>query len=93
MGLKAKQLREFLKDYDDNADVILGDGSEIKHIGMTRITTKGYSVVLATETPKYCCDVCGNNVYKRDDSDGLGQYYCPTCDNIKHHNELIPLKK
>lgn len=46
--LKVKDLKKFLNDYDDEAEVILPDGSEIKHVGMARITLQGYSVILAT---------------------------------------------
>lgn len=46
--LKVKDLKKFLNDYNDESEVILPDGSEIKHIGMARITNEGYCVILAT---------------------------------------------
>lgn len=46
--LKVKDLKKFLEDYNDESEVILPDGSEIKHVGMARITKDGYCVILAT---------------------------------------------
>lgn len=45
--ITVKQLIEFLKDYKEDAEVILPDGSEIKHVGMARINKGKYCVILA----------------------------------------------
>lgn len=44
-----KKLIELLGIYDENSEVILPDGSEIKHIGMCDISNDGYKVVLAND--------------------------------------------
>lgn len=46
--LKVKQLKEFLNDYSDETEVVLPDGSEIKHVGML-LTDNGYKVILAND--------------------------------------------
>ena len=47
--LKVKDLKKFLDKYNDEAEVILPDGSEIKHVGMARINKGSYCVILATD--------------------------------------------
>lgn len=45
--LKVKDLKRFLNNYNDEAEVILPNGAEIRHVGMAKITKDGYCVVLA----------------------------------------------
>lgn len=45
--LKVKDLKRFLNDYNDEAEVILPNGEEIRHVGMARINKDGYCVILA----------------------------------------------
>lgn len=44
-----KKLIELLGIYDENSEVILPDGSEIKHIGMCFIPNSRYKVILAND--------------------------------------------
>lgn len=42
-----KKLIELLQDYNPDAEVILPNGEEIKHIGMANISKNSYDVILA----------------------------------------------
>ena len=44
-----KRLIELLNIYDQNSEVVLPDGSEIKHIGMSFISNGKYKVILAND--------------------------------------------
>lgn len=45
--ITVKKLIELLQVYDPNAEVVLPNGDEIKHIGVANISPEGYDVVLA----------------------------------------------
>lgn len=50
--ITVKQLKEFLNDYSDDVEVVLPDGSEIKHVGMLFADNGGYKVILANDKDK-----------------------------------------
>lgn len=91
--ITVKQLIDYLHDYQPDVEVILSDGREIKHVGMTEPQGKagGYSVVLAPEVPVRQCAQCGGNVFN-ETSVGLANhypYYCPTCQENKYCFETL----
>lgn len=44
--ITVKELKQYLGNFDDNAEVLLPNNKEINHISLTRIGTDGYGVVL-----------------------------------------------
>lgn len=89
--IKNEQLQAFLKGYASDAEVIIMSNDEkgqIKHVGMCNTKDGGYKVVLASEKPGFCCDKCGENVYRA--SNMLG-YYCPYCDKPRDLSQITHL--
>lgn len=50
--ITVKKLIEFLSQYNENAEVILPNGDEIKHVGMAKISKGNYCVILANDKNK-----------------------------------------
>lgn len=92
--IQNKQLQEFLKRYAGDAEVIIlsNDKHEIRHVGMAydKVSNK-YKIILASEVPTHCCNVCGENVHRTVDSIFAARWYCPTCDRYRHGYEISRL--
>lgn len=84
--ITVKQLKEFIKDYEDNLEVIWQDGSEISHISNCNDL-----LVLANHKPTRYCSKCGEYVFKTPKE----QYFCPECDEYLYsfETELINKKE
>ena len=86
-----EQLQSFLKGYASDAEIIImgTDKGKVSHVGMCHTNDGRYKVVLASENPNYCCDTCGENVYRSNSPLG---YYCPCCDKYKDLGQITRLQ-
>lgn len=84
MGLTVRDLKKMIEHANDDAPVILQDGSSIIHVMISD------TVLLSSEKPIGYCKRCGEYVYPEKE---LEEYtaYCPNCDENMYSFEISPL--